>query len=82
MVMGFAKRKRRGARPDFATLVAVTVARQSASRTAQVIAAADGRPVNEASLVDLFGAVRVRGPLPSGCFNRDVAALLGPRQRT
>lgn len=80
--LGFAKRRRRAARPDYATLVAVAVARQSASPTAKVIAAADGRRIDEISLVDLFGAARVRGPLPSGCFNSGVAALLAPRQRT
>lgn len=77
-----AKRMRRPARPDFATLVAVIVARQSASPTAQLIAAADGRPAGAADLVDPFGAAAARGPLQSGCFNSGVAALLIPRQRT
>jgi hypothetical protein len=81
--LGFAKKRtRRAVRPEFATLVAVAVARQSASRTAQVLAAADGGRLTDVSLVDLFNAARVRGSLPSGCFNSGVAALLSPRQRT
>lgn len=78
----FAKRKRRPVRPDFATLVAVAVARQSATPTAQMVAAAEGGRPDEASLVDLFGTRRVLGALPTGCFHSGVAALLTPRQRT
>jgi hypothetical protein len=63
--------------PDFATLVAVAVARQASSPTAQVIAAIDAGPVPLVSLVELFGARR-RGSVSGASFNADVAARLSP----
>ena len=47
------KRNARELRPDFATLVAVAVARQASSPTARVIAAAEAGSVKPVSLVEL-----------------------------
>ncbi|HYZ49170.1 MAG TPA: hypothetical protein VE567_09790 [Sphingomonas sp.] len=69
------KRRARPVRPDFATLVAVAAARQSASPTAQVLAAAEAGPVSAVSLVELF-ADRRKGALVAASFNSGVAALL------
>jgi len=75
---GFAKGRRtaKPVRPDFATLVAVAVARQSASPTAQVIAAAEAGPVSAVSLVDLFGAGARKSQVSATSFNSGVAAQL------
>lgn len=70
------------ARPDFATLVAVAVARQSASATAQVIAASEAGPVSAVSLVELFGPRRKRGAGAAASFNTGVAAILTPEKGT
>lgn len=70
------KRGRNRARPDFATLVAVAVARQAASATAQVIAGAEAGTVSAVSLVELFGDRRRRGVVSAASFNSGVAALL------
>jgi len=75
------KRKARPAQPDFATLVAVAVARQSASATAQVIAAAEAGPVGPVSLVELFGGRR-RGAHGAASFNMGVAERLTPEKGT
>ena len=82
--LGFAKRQRtaRPARPDFATLVAVAVARQASSPTAQVIAAAEAGPVSAVSLVDLFGARGRKAQVSAASFNSGVAALLTSEKRT
>ena len=69
-------------RPDFATLVAVAVARQSASPTAQVIAAAEAGPVSAVSLVELFAERRRKGAVVAASFNSGVAALLTPDKGT
>ena len=76
------QRTSRPARPDFATLVAVAVARQSASPTAQVIAAAEAGPVSAVSLVELFGERRRKGSVAAASFNSGVAALLTPEKGT
>lgn len=76
------KRTARPAKPDFATLVAVAVARQSASATAQVIAAAEAGPVGPVSLVELFGRRRRRGTQDAASFNTGVAAMLTPEKGT
>ena len=78
------KRRARPVRPDFATLVAVAVARQSASPTAQIIAAAEAGPVSAVSLVELFGDRRRRrkGAAGAASFNSGVAALLTPEKGT
>lgn len=75
---GMAKRTRtaKPARPDFATLVAVAVARQSSSATAQVIAATEAGPVSAVSLVELFGARSRKAQVSATSFNSGVAALL------
>jgi hypothetical protein len=67
-------------RPNFATLVAVAVARQSASPTAQVIASAEAGAVEPVSLVDLFGSRGRTSAVAIGCFNSGVAALLTPEK--
>lgn len=76
------QRSARPVRPDFATLVAVAVARQSASPTAQVIAAAEAGPVSAVSLVELFGERRRKGSVTAASFNSGVAALLTPDKET
>lgn len=65
--------------PDYATLVAVAVARQASSPTAQVIAAIDSVPARPVSLVELFGE-RHQGSISAASFNAGVAALLSPPQ--
>ena len=71
------------ARRDFATLVAVAVARQAASPTAQVIAGAEAGPVSAVSLVELFGERRRRkGGVAGASFNSGVAAMLTPDKET
>jgi hypothetical protein len=80
--LGDWKRRARPARPDFATLVAVAVARQAASPTAQVIAAAEADPVSAVSLVELFAARRRKGAVVAASFNSGVAALLTPGKGT
>lgn len=75
-------RRARPARPDFATLVAVAVARQAASPTAQVIAAAEAGPVSAVSLVELFGERRRKGAVAAASFNSGVAALLTSEKGT
>jgi hypothetical protein len=67
-------------RPNFATLVAVAVARQAASPTAQVIAGAEAGPVSAVSLVELFGERRRKGGVAGASFNSGVAALLTPEK--
>jgi hypothetical protein len=79
---GLWKRNARELRPDFATLVAVAVARQAASPTARVIAAADAGPVRPVSLVEMFGERRRGGAASATSFNSGVATLLGPSQET
>lgn len=69
-------------RPDFASLVAMAVARQAASTTAQVIASAEAGPVSAVSLVELFAARRRRGAVSGASFNTDVATLLIPEKGT
>ena len=76
------RRTAKPVRPDFATLVAVAVARQASSPTAQVIAAAEAGPVTAVSLVDLFGARGRKRSVSAVSFNGGVAALLGPRDET
>lgn len=76
------QRSARPFHPDFATLVAVAVARQSASPTAQVIAAAEAGPVSPVSLVELFGERRRKGSVAAASFNSGVAALLTPDKET
>jgi hypothetical protein len=76
------KRTAKPVRPDFATLVAVAVARQSASATAQVIAASEAGPVGSVSLVELFGPRRKRGADAGASFNTGVAAMLTPAKGT
>ncbi|QHL89934.1 hypothetical protein GVO57_02715 [Sphingomonas changnyeongensis] len=80
--LGLARRARRATQPDYATLVAVAVARQSASRTAQIVAAAQGDGDAGARLVHLFGTGRSNGAGATGCFNSDVAALLRVEARS
>lgn len=84
LVMADWTRRASPARPDFATLVAVAVARQSASPTAQVIAAAESGPVSAVSLIELFGdrARRRKGVAIAASFNSGVAALLTPEKGT
>jgi hypothetical protein len=65
-------------RPDFATIVAMAVARQAASPTAQVIASSEAGPVSAVSLVELFAARRRRGAVSGASFNTGVATLLTP----
>ena len=67
-------------RPNFATLVAVAVARQAASQTAQVIAGAEAGPISAVSLVELFGERRRKGGVAGASFNSGVAALLTPEK--
>jgi hypothetical protein len=74
------KRNAQAVRPDFATLVAVAVARQSASPTAQVIAAAEAGLVRPVSLIELFGERRRRGSVSGASFNSGIAAQLSPGQ--
>jgi hypothetical protein len=74
------QRAARPTRPDFATLVAVAVARQSASPTAQVIASAEAGPVKAVSLVELFGERRRKGRVATASFNCGVAAMLTPER--
>ncbi len=76
------KRQARELQPDFATLVAVAVARQASSPTARVIAAAEAGPVEPVSLVELFGERRRGGSVSAGSFNSGVAALLSPPKET
>ena len=76
------KRSASPARPDFATLVAVAVARQSASPTAQVIAGTEVLHVSAVSLVELFGERRRKGAVDAASFNSGVAALLTPEKGT
>lgn len=76
------KRSAQPVRPDFATLVAVAVARQSSSPTARVIASAEAGAVTSVSLVELFGSRRRSGTAPISCFNQGVAALLTPEKET
>jgi hypothetical protein len=79
--LGDWKRSAQPVRRDFATLVAVAVARQAASPTAQVIAGAEAGPVTAVSLVELFGERRRRkGGIAGASFNRGVAALLTPEK--
>lgn len=70
------KRQAQPVRPNLATLVAVAVARQSASATAQVIAAAEAPAATAVSLVELFTSRRRRGAGEVGSFNTGVAAIL------
>lgn len=72
------KRNARELRPDFATLVAVAVARQASSPTARVIAAAEAGSFKPVSLVELFGEHQRGGSVSAGSFNSGVAALLTP----
>jgi hypothetical protein len=74
------KRSAQPARRDFATLVAVAVARQAASPTAQVIAGTEAGPVSAVSLVELFGERRRKVGVPGASFNSGVAALLTPEK--
>jgi hypothetical protein len=67
-------------RPNFATLVAVAVARQAASPTAPVIAGAEAGPGSAVSLVVLFGDRRRMGGVAGASFNSGVAALLTPEK--
>lgn len=77
------KRTAQAVRPDLATIVAMAVARQAASATAQVIAAAEAGPVSAVSLVELFAERRRRRGTTSGAsFNTGVAALLTPEKET
>ena len=76
------KRTAQPVRPDLATIVAVAVARQSASATAQVIAAAEAGPVSAVSLVELFAARKRRGSASASSFNCGVATLLTPTKET
>jgi hypothetical protein len=75
---GLARSKRAATpvRPDFATLVAVAVARQAASPTAQVIAATEAGPVSAVSLIELFGDRGRKAQVTATSFNSGVAALL------
>jgi hypothetical protein len=81
---GMAKRMRtaKPVRRDFATLVAVAVARQSSSATAQVIAATEAGPVSAVSLVELFGARSRKAQVSAASFNSGVAALLTSGKET
>ena len=76
------KRDAKELRPDFATLVAVAVARQASSPTAQVIAAIDAGPVRQVSLIELFGEHRRKGNACAASFNAGVAAALTPPKET
>jgi hypothetical protein len=80
--MARGKRATRPVRPDFATLVAVAVARQSSSATAQVIAATEAGPVSAVSLVELFGARSRKVQVSATSFNSGVAALLTSGKET
>ena len=88
MDMSFARRgNRKGSitpvKPDFATLVAVAVARQSASQTSRVIAAADaGDAPERVSLVTLFASADARAAPAAGSFNEAVASTLTPPKPT
>jgi hypothetical protein len=74
------KRNAQAVQPDFATLVAVAVARQASSPTARVIAAAEAGSVRPVSLVELFGDRGRRGSVSGASFNSGVAAMLDPPQ--
>ena len=75
-------RSAQSVRPDFATLVAVAVARQSASATVQVIAGTESSAISAVSLVELFGERRRKGAVSAAIFNSGVAALLTPEKGT
>ncbi|NNM77108.1 hypothetical protein HJG53_09360 [Sphingomonas sp. ID1715] len=70
------------AKPDFATIVAMAVARQAASPTAQVIASSEAGQVSPVSLIELFAARRRRGAVSGASFNTGVASLLTPPKGT
>lgn len=86
MDMSFARRGRKAAAvafmPDYATLVAVAVARQSESATVRALADGPGASLPGGSLVGLFAASDGRAAGVTGSFNDAVAAAITHRKPT